>query len=175
MNGKTWWHILETLPHLAPRMLDRYEFRYPYLDRDLVEFLHRLPHEQLVQPGRRRFLMRRALCGIVPKQVIERRRKGYLIRKPLMALQRNEAQIRHLLQNSIVCQRFDLHMDQLQSAFELLKAGDGLHWRPAFDRFILLELWLRAKEEPHASFSHVPDGNRGDLVCENPSSVPMEL
>ena len=46
----------------------RYEKRYPYLDRDLLEFLYAIPREQLVRPGQRRSLMRRALAGIVPPE-----------------------------------------------------------------------------------------------------------
>ena len=46
-----------------------YEKRYPVLDRDLLEFLFAIPREQLVRPGERRSLMRRALKGIVPEEV----------------------------------------------------------------------------------------------------------
>ena len=44
-----------------------YERRYPFLDRDLLEFLFAIPREQLVRPHQRRSLMRRALAGIVPE------------------------------------------------------------------------------------------------------------
>jgi asparagine synthase (glutamine-hydrolysing) len=60
-NGLAWWSIMETLPHTHPGILSRPEYRYPFLDRELVEFLFSLPREQLVRPGRRRSLMRRAL------------------------------------------------------------------------------------------------------------------
>lgn len=76
-NGMSWWGVLETLPHLRPRTRVRREYRYPYLDRDLDDFLMRVPREQLLAPGRRRTLMRRALSGIMPLEVIERRRKGF--------------------------------------------------------------------------------------------------
>src|ERR1700745_2897009 len=36
-NGIAWWSILETLPHIGPSFLKRYEYRYPFLDRDLVD------------------------------------------------------------------------------------------------------------------------------------------
>src|SRR5262249_14853412 len=38
-----------------------YEKRYPYLDRGLLEFMYSVPRQQLVRPGQRRSLMRRAL------------------------------------------------------------------------------------------------------------------
>jgi asparagine synthase (glutamine-hydrolysing) len=63
-----------------------YEKRYPYLDRELLEFLFSIPREQLVRPGQRRSLMRRALSGIVPHEVLNRKRKGFISRSPRVAM-----------------------------------------------------------------------------------------
>lgn len=60
-----------------------FEKRYPFLDRDLLEFLFSIPREQLVRPGQRRSLMRRALGGLVPDEILGRRRKAYITRAPL--------------------------------------------------------------------------------------------
>jgi asparagine synthase (glutamine-hydrolysing) len=65
-----------------------YEKRYPYLDRDLLEFLFAIPRDQLVRPGQRRSLVRRALAGIVPDEVLNRRRKAFFSRGPIEALTR---------------------------------------------------------------------------------------
>ena len=54
------------------------EKRYPYLDRHLSEFVCAIPRNQIIRPCARRSLMRRALTGIVPAEVLERRRKAYL-------------------------------------------------------------------------------------------------
>jgi asparagine synthase (glutamine-hydrolysing) len=59
------------------------EKRYPYLDRGLLEFMYGIPREQLVRPGQRRSLMRRALVGIVPDELLNRKRKAYAARAPL--------------------------------------------------------------------------------------------
>jgi asparagine synthase (glutamine-hydrolysing) len=67
-----------------PKLL--YEKRYPYLDRQLLEFLFAIPQEQLVRPGQRRSLMRRALVGIVPQEILERRRKAFVSRGPLLQI-----------------------------------------------------------------------------------------
>lgn len=48
---------------------------YPFLDRDLAWFLKTIPAEQLVRPGKRRHLMRRALKDIVPEPVLSRKTK----------------------------------------------------------------------------------------------------
>jgi asparagine synthase (glutamine-hydrolysing) len=50
------------------------EIRFPYLDRDFLEFLYAIPREQIVGVGKRRFLMKRALAGIVPDDLLNRRR-----------------------------------------------------------------------------------------------------
>ena len=63
-----------------------HETRYPFLDRDLLEFLYAVPREQLVRPGQRRSLMRRALAGIVPDELLNRKRKAYVVRSPLTAI-----------------------------------------------------------------------------------------
>jgi asparagine synthase (glutamine-hydrolysing) len=52
-----------------------HEARYPYFDRDFLEFMYAIPREQIVRVGQRRSLMKRALLGIVPDEVLNRRRK----------------------------------------------------------------------------------------------------
>jgi asparagine synthase (glutamine-hydrolysing) len=63
-----------------------YEKRYPYLDRDLLEFIFAIPREQLVRPGQRRSLMRRAFVGIVPDELLNRKRKAFVARAPVTSL-----------------------------------------------------------------------------------------
>ncbi|MHB8413382.1 MAG: asparagine synthetase B family protein [Candidatus Acidiferrales bacterium] len=60
--------------------------RYPYLDRDLLEFVFAIPREQLIRPGERRSLMRRALAGIVPDEILYRRRKAFVARASAAAI-----------------------------------------------------------------------------------------
>jgi asparagine synthase (glutamine-hydrolysing) len=58
------------------------EVRFPYLDRDFLEFLYAVPREQIVGVGKRRFLMKRALVGIVPDELLNRRRKAPVQQEP---------------------------------------------------------------------------------------------
>jgi asparagine synthase (glutamine-hydrolysing) len=51
------------------------EMRYPFLDRNLLEFLYAIPREQIVRVGQRRSLMKRALIGILPDELLHRKRK----------------------------------------------------------------------------------------------------
>lgn len=61
---------------LRPEMLR--DLRYPYLDRDLLEFMYAIPREQIVRVGQRRSLMKRALVGIVPDELLNRKRKAFV-------------------------------------------------------------------------------------------------
>jgi len=54
------------------------ETRYPYLDRDFLEFMYAIPREQIVRLGQRRSLMKRALVGIIPQEILSRRRKAFV-------------------------------------------------------------------------------------------------
>jgi asparagine synthase (glutamine-hydrolysing) len=61
---------------LQPEMLR--DVRLPYLDKDLLEFMYAIPREQVVRVGERRSLMRRALVGIVPEELLNRKKKPCL-------------------------------------------------------------------------------------------------
>jgi asparagine synthase (glutamine-hydrolysing) len=150
-NGLSWWSIMETLPHLYPAALTRYEYRYPYLDRDLVDFLFCVPREQLVRPGRRRSLMRRALEGIVPTEVLERRRKANLVRGPLLSFQNARIQLENLLAKPLAAELGYIDPVQVRSACDLLASGKDNRWSMHFRRTIGLELWLRQHLGIHLS------------------------
>jgi asparagine synthase (glutamine-hydrolysing) len=150
-NGATWWTILETLPHLTPSLLTRYEYRYPYLDRDLVDFLLRTPREQLLRPGERRSLMRRALKGIVPAEILARRRKGFLIRGPLNIVRCGEEKIQRLFARSLSAEHGFIDPVQLLSAVELVARGKAIEYLRPLLKATAFELWLRANSSRGAS------------------------
>lgn len=77
-----------------------YENRYPCLDRDLLEFVYGIPREQLVRPGQRRSLMRRALSGIVPSAVLSRRRKAFVRRSGMKAISADWTGLEKLMQQT---------------------------------------------------------------------------
>lgn len=118
------------------------ERRFPFLDRDLLEFLYNIPREQLVQPGRRRFLMRRALRGIVPEPLLERKRKAYVVRTPLQSLQAQSKELTEWTKEMICCEIGAIDLAQFQRALARAFQGDDSHlWR--FSRTLELESWLR--------------------------------
>ncbi len=78
-----------------------YEGRYPYLDRRLLEFMYAIPREQLVRPGQRRSLMRRALVGIVPDELLNRKRKAYVARALMAGITREWASLAELSEHMV--------------------------------------------------------------------------
>ncbi|MGH8323337.1 MAG: asparagine synthase (glutamine-hydrolyzing), partial [Steroidobacteraceae bacterium] len=58
-------------------MLNSLESRAVFLDNDLVEFCRRLPGRFKYRNGERKYLLKRALRGIVPDAAIDRRKKGF--------------------------------------------------------------------------------------------------
>jgi asparagine synthase (glutamine-hydrolysing) len=118
------------------------ERRYPFLDRDLLEFLYNVPREQIVQPGRRRSLMRRALRGIVPEAVLERKRKAYVARAPLKSLHAEAETLRDWTTKMICCEIGAVDFEQFQQTLAAACRGDDSHlWR--ISRTLALESWLR--------------------------------
>lgn len=145
-NERTWWKIVETLPHRSPACLTRYEYRYPYLDRDLVNFLLRVPREVLVEPGRRRSLMRKAMKGIVPDKVLERRRKANRSTSVLSALRAGATHVEALLHGSGAEQLGLVDPAVLREAVpRAIQAGD-MSLIQSVTRFVLFELWFRQYE-----------------------------
>jgi asparagine synthase (glutamine-hydrolysing) len=119
-----------------------YEKRYPYLDRDLVEFLFAVPREQLLRPGRRRSLMRRALAGVVPEEVLNRKRKAFAARQTFVQVSEQFDALLETLDPMILASLGIV--DPAAFRRELEKARVGLEILPiALLRTIGMEAWLR--------------------------------
>ncbi len=139
----TWWLTLRTQPHLKPSAIYRYEYRYPYLDRDLLEFLLGLPLDQLSRPGRRRYAMRRALRGIIPEEILERRRKAFLLSSPLTHIRRLGPSLRPLTEASLLVEGGFVDATQIQRAMDGMFGGEDIRWWVLISRFAGLETWLQ--------------------------------
>jgi asparagine synthase (glutamine-hydrolysing) len=119
-----------------------YEIRYPYLDRTLLEFLYAIPREQLLRPGERRSLMRRALAGIVPNDILQRKRKAFAAKSPTkMILGEWTRLIRK--QARIVSSDFGIvDAAAFQEEVKNARRGQEVH-TVAMMRAMLVESWLR--------------------------------
>jgi asparagine synthase (glutamine-hydrolysing) len=142
--------VIESMPHTKHPYLFRREYRYPYLDRDLLTFLFNIPHEQIAIPGRRRYLMRRALKGLVPAEILERRRKAFLLRSPLVSIRGAHQHIQRLFDSSRLVASDLVDSDSFSTAVSAVTKGINLRWWAPVVRTIELELWLQAMESNRA-------------------------
>jgi asparagine synthase (glutamine-hydrolysing) len=58
-------------------MMSSLEARAVFLDNDLVEFCRRLPHTFKMRNGQRKYLLKKALQGLLPDAILHRRKKGF--------------------------------------------------------------------------------------------------
>jgi asparagine synthase (glutamine-hydrolysing) len=145
------------------------EVRYPYLDRDLLEFMFAIPREQIVRPNERRSLMRRSLRHLVPEEILNRRRKAFIAQGPLVAISAALPEftgMRHNLELS------RLHLVDVEGLLGALRdAGRGLERSPALlMRAILLERWLR-----HLSHWGVLDASTPEFAFINEPALGTPL
>jgi asparagine synthase (glutamine-hydrolysing) len=120
-----------------------HEKRFPYLDRDLLEFVNALPREQLVRPAQRRSLMRRALAGIVPDEILNRRRKAFVVRSPMTRLAAETVTLKEMTEEMVSVQLGIVNQRAFKEAVERTARGEQLYLI-AMLRTLRLELWLRS-------------------------------
>jgi asparagine synthase (glutamine-hydrolysing) len=122
------------------------EVRYPFLDRDLLEFLFAIPREQLVRPGERRSLLRRSMRSLVPDEILNRRRKAYVARSPLAAISREWVKIAEATRHMTAASLGIVDEGRLRAALDRARRGESV---PAVTlmRTLGMEFWLKAMIE----------------------------
>jgi asparagine synthase (glutamine-hydrolysing) len=119
-----------------------FEKRYPYLDRDLLEFMFMVPLEQLVRPTQRRSLMRRALVGIVPDQILNRKTKAYISRSPMVEISTDWAHFVEMSQNMLGNSLGIVDSRSFYAALQKARRGEEGSMLPMM-RTIWIEGWLK--------------------------------
>jgi asparagine synthetase B (glutamine-hydrolysing) len=117
------------------------EVRFPFLDRDLLEFLYAIPREQVVGVGKRRFLMKRALANLVPGQLLNRRRKAFL-QQQTEALSEELACLTKIAAPALVSSIGIVDAERFSKALQELQRNDHAAMLGVI-RTLTLESWLR--------------------------------
>ena len=60
-------------------MIHSLEVRVPYLDRELVEYVERLPARFKVRNGTRKWIHRRVSEGLLPRTILRRKKRGFAV------------------------------------------------------------------------------------------------
>jgi asparagine synthase (glutamine-hydrolysing) len=119
-----------------------HEKRYPFLDRTLLELIFAIPREQILRPGYRRSLLRRALTDIVPPEILGRRRKAYASRGPRAAIV-NEWERVSAFSQSMISARLGIVDESVFLQSLLAAKNDDQSPLIQLIRTIVLEAWLR--------------------------------
>lgn len=119
------------------------EERYPYLDQDLVEFLTSIPFEQLLRPGNRRLLMRTALSGIVPDEILTRRTKVSAVRCYSLSLQKEWSKVEKALDDPVSSALQYIDGEKLREDLGRVRTGHCPYHLVRLLKALSLELWLR--------------------------------
>jgi len=119
-----------------------YEKRYPYLDRGLLEFMFAIPREQLVRPTQRRSLMRRALVGIVPDEILNRKTKAFVARAPLVRISRLWTPWVEMTQHMVSSSLGIVDSERLLEALQKGRRGEEVP-TITLTRTLCIEGWLK--------------------------------
>ena len=119
-----------------------YRKSYPYLDRDLLTFLVSVPPDQLVRPNERRSLMRRALAGIVPQELLRRKRKAFVIRGPLTAIASQHSSLKEKTRDMLSESLGIIDSSVLEFTLREVHSG-GMLSVPSVLRVFAIERWLQ--------------------------------
>ncbi|MBF4475775.1 lasso peptide isopeptide bond-forming cyclase [Methanobacterium formicicum] len=119
------------------------ELRHPFFDKRLIEFCLGIPTEQKFNNGWDRISMRRAMSGILPKEIQWRRDKGILsfnFRRNLIKYEQKRLENEIMKQNNYIDQYMD--MKKIQKIFNDYKLGKSTQTTHLWFA-IVLSLWLR--------------------------------
>jgi asparagine synthase (glutamine-hydrolysing) len=138
--------------------------RHPLLYRPLVEFVLALPWEQLLRPDQDRVIQRRALRGILPEAIRQRRSKATATHLLLKGYREGWPRIRDLTKGRRLAALGLVEPSAFEAACERLRHGlSGKHLR-FYVAALTLEMWLRANERHRQDATVDPFFARTHLV-----------
>ena len=118
------------------------ETRFPFLDKNLVEFILAIPADQLLRPGERRSLMRRALVGYLPEDIRTRRTKSMPSRMPILVIENSWHELQIKFASSVCSQLGYINNACFLESLNSIRHGNASHAASVL-RTIALECWLR--------------------------------
>jgi asparagine synthase (glutamine-hydrolysing) len=124
------------------------EAAFPFLDRDLIEFLMGVPGEVLARDGVPKALLREALAGLVPDSILSRRSKADFTQIANEAGSNDHARIVRLLgPEALVVQAGYVDADKLQkglrTAEKMLEGSASNMASRSLTAVMALEIWLQ--------------------------------
>lgn len=157
LGGMQFLEVRSTLPDELLMYADKLsmahglELRVPFVDKEIVEYVERLPANMKVRNGSRKWLHRRVCGAYLPQSVLKRPKRGFAVNvvdswlrkamdsKMSQTLLDSNSKIYQYLRPSVVGKLFDQHASGRQDNHKILFS------------LVVFEEWLRAHEEPVAA------------------------
>jgi asparagine synthase (glutamine-hydrolysing) len=159
LGGLQFLEVRSTLPDELLMYADKLsmahglELRVPFLDKEIVEYVERLPANLKVRKGSRKWLHRQVCQSYLPEAVLKRPKRGFAVNvvdewfrgamgnKMTETLRDSGSKLYQYLRPNAVREIFEQHASGRQDNHKILFS------------LIVFEEWLRAQEEPVAALS----------------------
>jgi asparagine synthase (glutamine-hydrolysing) len=138
------YSIASQLACTDPPLTGHSERRYPYLDRELFEFVSSVPRSQITHSAQRRSLMRRSLKELVPHEVLFRKTKWFGGRSQFAQLRDQGTYLRQMFDEPWLSDGVLIDAAQLRN--ELLEIDHGSSTLTSLMlSAVSVEQWLRVQ------------------------------
>jgi asparagine synthase (glutamine-hydrolysing) len=121
------------------------EVRFPYLDRNLVEFSVKVPARIKMRGRRLRSFQKKALSGLLPKEIREKKKHGFGLPIPIWL--RTDRALNEVMRDLVLSPRSIQRGYFKKAALEKLvkdhSADETSFYGTALWNLMMLELWLR--------------------------------
>lgn len=159
LGGLQFLEVRSTLPDELLMYADKLsmahglELRVPYVDKEIVEYVERLPANMKVRNGSRKWLHRRVCGTYLADSVLKRPKRGFAVnvvdswfRKAM-----DSKMSQTLLDSNSKIYQY-LRPSAVKNVFQRHASGRQDHHKILFS-LVVFEEWLRAQEEPVTAFS----------------------
>lgn len=136
----------------------------PYMDNDILRACFSIPAHERVNPWIFKAILGKALHGLVPDEVTQRRTKGDYTRIGFQGLRQAAPALEHLLRDSRLADLGIIDPSRVRASLDRSYAGANPPWA-SIDGLVAAELWLRSLD----SSSSLPSKNRAaDAIVISP-------
>jgi asparagine synthase (glutamine-hydrolysing) len=120
------------------------EVRVPYLDREVVEFVERLPADFKIRYGMRKWLHRKVCARFLPREIIQRKKRGFAVNVVDKWFRDSlEKKMENLLLGDDSLMNNYLRSDVIKKLFKEHKSGKNDNHKILFS-LVVFEEWLRS-------------------------------
>jgi asparagine synthase (glutamine-hydrolysing) len=123
-------------------MMHGLEVRAPFLDTALMEFVYRLPYQMKIRHGKRKYLMKKAFRGLLPRTIVDRKKRGFLIPTALWLKGLLRPLVEELLGETWLRQQGLFKPEVIRRLIEEHNSGAADH-RKEIWTLLVLQLWLK--------------------------------